>query len=83
MERYRRSPFVKTIFSCRIGKKSLLFPKAHLITRFVEATVSKIKEETGARSDCLITTPIDEKTKRSLTAVFENVFANEYPRGNN
>jgi hypothetical protein len=65
MERYRRSPFVKTIFSCRVEKKSLLYPRLILLKRFVEATVSKIKEETGAGFDCFITTPTDEKTKRS------------------
>jgi len=62
-------------------KKILIISEAHLIKRFVEATVSRIKEETGARFDCFITTPTDEKTKQSLSAVFENVFANEYPRG--
>jgi hypothetical protein len=62
-------------------KKILIVSEAHLIKRFVEATVNKIKEETGTQFDCFITTPVDEKTRQSLAAVFENVFINEYPRG--
>jgi glycosyltransferase involved in cell wall biosynthesis len=62
-------------------KKILIISEAHLVKTFVQATISKIKEETGTQFDCFITSPIDEKTKQSLSSSFENIFVNQYPRG--
>jgi len=45
-------------------KKILIISEAHLIKRFVEATVSKIKEEPGARFDCFVTT--DRRKNKAL-----------------
>jgi len=62
-------------------KRILIISEAHLIKTFVQATVEKIKEETGTQFDCFITSPVDKKTRQSLASVFENVFVNEYPKG--
>ena len=62
-------------------KRILIISEAHLIHNFVLTTVKKIKEETGARFDCLITTTVDENARLTLTRDFENVFVNEYPKG--
>jgi glycosyltransferase involved in cell wall biosynthesis len=59
----------------------LIISEAHLIKNFVQATIIRIKEETGARFDCFITTTVDNTTRESLKVIFENVYVNEYPKG--
>ena len=62
-------------------KRILIISEAHLIRTFVQPTVKKIREETGAQFDCFIIAKINEEAKQSLLEVFENVFVNEYPTG--
>ena len=63
------------------SKRILIISEAHLIRTFVLATIKKIKEETGSRFDCFITTTIDVAAKSGLYEVFENVYVNEFPKG--
>lgn len=62
-------------------KRVLIFSEANLIKTFVETTVSKIKEETGTRFDCFITTPVSEQIHASLRATFQTVYMTDCPRG--
>ena len=62
-------------------KKILVISEAHLIKTFVLASILRIKEETGSRFDCFITTTVDDNVRNELLSVFENVFVNPYPKG--
>jgi glycosyltransferase involved in cell wall biosynthesis len=62
-------------------KRILIISEAHLIKTFVQPTITRIKEETGACFDCFITTTVDETIRESLKTVFESVYVNDYPKG--
>ena len=62
-------------------KRILIVSEAHLIKTFAQATIIKLKEEHKIGFDCFITTTVDEQTKKSLQAVFDNVFVNVISEG--
>lgn len=62
-------------------KRILVISEAHMIPSFLKTTILKLKKETDLVFDCFSVTPIDEKTRIEFCEIFENVYANEYPKG--
>ena len=62
-------------------KKILIISEAHLIKTFIQPTIKKLKEETGAQFDCFVIATVNDDVRQSLLEVFENVFVNQYPKG--
>lgn len=62
-------------------KRILIISEIHLIKTFLLPTILKLKESADVVFDCFIVATINDKVRKELEANFENVFANQYPKG--